>query len=132
MAALQDLSSEILVSLKNITSKLWYFQERIFDLLDFRDRIRLERVCRIWRHLCLTNGWTGVNQLNFTWEMLGLEEPWEPFLTKEMERFRNTNISAQELRQILENPAIYKKKRPSRTVSFSVFQISRSFSSSAY
>ena len=54
-------------------------QLRILSHFDYREKVRLERVCHLWRNLLLNHGWTKFRRLRFTYEMLELEEPWRHF-----------------------------------------------------
>ena len=54
-------------------------QLRILSHFDYREKVRLERVCHLWRNLLLNHGWTKFRRLRFTYEMLELEEPWRNF-----------------------------------------------------
>jgi hypothetical protein len=53
-------------------------KEEIFEHLSLRERIRLERVCRIWRTLSQTSGWTRLRFLSSIREQqLKIVEPWK-------------------------------------------------------
>jgi hypothetical protein len=52
------------------------FLTRIFTHLDYRERIRLERVCSTWRALARAYAWKEQHILRFSREMF-LNEPWK-------------------------------------------------------
>uniref|UniRef100_A0A1I8BBV1 F-box domain-containing protein n=1 Tax=Meloidogyne hapla TaxID=6305 RepID=A0A1I8BBV1_MELHA len=60
---LQDLPPEIL--------------KQIFDLLNFHERIKIERVCKDWKDLCWNWAWLDCKDLRFSREDLLLCEDWK-------------------------------------------------------
>uniref|UniRef100_A0A915EH84 F-box domain-containing protein n=1 Tax=Ditylenchus dipsaci TaxID=166011 RepID=A0A915EH84_9BILA len=69
----------------------------IFEHLNYRQRVQIERVCSYWQLAGKLHAWKKIKRLKFTHKMLCLKEPWNDARDK-----------------FLRNPTLYKHPRPSR------------------
>uniref|UniRef100_A0A915D7L6 F-box domain-containing protein n=1 Tax=Ditylenchus dipsaci TaxID=166011 RepID=A0A915D7L6_9BILA len=98
---------------------------RIFEHLNYRHRVRVERVCTYWKLAGKLHAWKRVTRLKFTRKMLCLKEPWKDWKRNKLvvELSQAAIAKKEKLKHTwsvyslaLRNPDIYKHTRPSRTL----------------
>uniref|UniRef100_A0A1I8B5C8 F-box domain-containing protein n=1 Tax=Meloidogyne hapla TaxID=6305 RepID=A0A1I8B5C8_MELHA len=123
-----DIFFEVLINLNSINP----LRKLIFDFLNFKEKIKIERVCKEWKNLCWNLAWVDFKDLILAKEDLLLCEELENTkkeinqkiikLNEELTKRdiyllvsrRKTGLD--EYKKLICNPSIYKVKRPSRSL----------------